>query len=84
MSIGLTFIYPELEAMSELNWYVVQARLALTEDGRLVPEGHADARWLYAIPGQYIPLADAERYGLVKARPKAEDKAAKRPANKSA
>jgi hypothetical protein len=46
--------------------YVVQERLALTEDEqRLVPEESAEARWLYAIPGQEISMADAIRFGLV-------------------
>lgn len=48
---------------------VVTERLCLTEDGRLVPEDDPGSRWLYAIPGHTIPLADAQRYGLVGERP---------------
>jgi hypothetical protein len=59
-------------------------RLCLTEDERLVPEGDPDARWLFCVPGQEIPRAEAERYGMVKkkAAAKPADKAAKPPANK--
>jgi hypothetical protein len=54
--------------------YIVEERLALTEDGeRLVPEESEEARWLYAIPGQEIPLADAERFGLTKQAKKKND-----------
>lgn len=45
--------------------YVVTRRLALTEDGRVVDEGHLDARWLYAVPGMSVPMSEAEAYGLV-------------------
>lgn len=54
-----------------MEMYDVQERLALTEDDRLVSEGHADARWLYAIPGRPIPMAEAIKYGLVAKAPKA-------------
>ena len=33
-------------------------RLYRTEDGRLVPEGHPDARWLFCVPGQMVAAAD--------------------------
>ena len=48
-----------------MDWYIATARLALTEDDRIVPEEHPEARWLYAIPGTQIPMAEALRYGLV-------------------
>lgn len=51
-----------------METYDPKERLALTEDGRVVPEGHADARWLYAIPGRPIPMADAIKHGLVSAK----------------
>lgn len=67
----------------------IQDRLCLTEDERLVPEGDPDGRWLYAVPGQRVPLSEAVKYGLVKGEKKpgadksrktpAEDKAAKAP-----
>lgn len=41
------------------------ARLCLTEDDRLVPEGDPAGRWLYCIPGRMIPRAEAEKYGLL-------------------
>lgn len=56
---------------------VVEAeeRLWLTADKEgLVPDGHADAAFLFCAPGQPIPIEEAERYGLVKRRAKAEDK----------
>lgn len=42
------------------------ARLCLTEDDRLVPEGDPDGRWLYCVPGRMIPRDEAEKYGLLK------------------
>ena len=45
--------------------HTVQEHLYLTEDDRIVQEDDPEARWLYAVPGQEIPLAEAERYGLV-------------------
>lgn len=57
--------------------YLVKERLALTADDRLVPEGHPDARWLYAVPGRMIPYRDALKYGLVKS-PQATKKPAAR------
>lgn len=60
----------------QMEMYDVQERLALTEDGRVVPEGHADARWLFAIPGRPIPMAEAVKHGLVSPKaPKAEKSA---------
>lgn len=57
------------------------ARLCLTEDGRLVPEGDPAARWLYCIPGRMIPRAEAEKYGLLQEaepEPEPEPEAPKR------
>ena len=81
---------------ADMEMYEVTERLVLTADGRVVPEGDPDGRWLYAIPGQQVPLAEAERYGLVKqaeatepepeetkAVEPAEDKMAEVPANKA-
>jgi len=53
-----------------MDMYEIKERLALTapdENGeqRLVPEGDAEARWLYAIPGALIPLEEAIKYGLL-------------------
>ena len=83
----------ELEyEVSERGFVVAKERLALTEDGaRLVLEEDPEARWLYAIPGQEIPMAAAEKFGLL-AKPKqaeepkqaepAADKKADKPADK--
>jgi hypothetical protein len=55
-------------------------RLCLTEDQeRLVPESDPDARWLFCAVGARISKADAERYGLVKAKAKPQDKAVRAP-----
>lgn len=37
-------------------------RLYRTEDDRLVPEGHPDARWLFCAPGQPVSKAALEAY----------------------
>lgn len=42
------------------HWY-------LTEDhSKVVPEGHQDARWLWAAPGDEVPRDEAERLGAVR------------------
>jgi len=47
---------------------IVDQRLWLTADGsRLVKEGDAEASRLFCIPGQEIPMRDAQRFGLVEA-----------------
>ena len=59
------------------KWYEVDERLWVAEDGeKLVAEGDPKAASLFAIPGQKISVEDAERYGLVKAKAKAEGKQA--------
>lgn len=60
---GLGLIYNDGKD-EPMEQYEVKERLALTEDDRVVPESDPDARWLFAIPGQTIPLADAVKYGL--------------------
>lgn len=47
------------------NLFEVEERLYRTEDDRIVPAGDPDARWLYAVPGRLVPMAEAEGYGLV-------------------
>lgn len=49
------------------NEVVVTARLCRTLDDNLVPENHPAARWLYCVPGDLIPRAEAEKYGLLSA-----------------
>ena len=64
--------------------WTADRRLWLTVDGKVVEDGHPDARTLLCAPGQTIPYDQAERLGLVtggKGRKKpAKDKAVKRPA----
>lgn len=50
----------------------VHERLCLTEDGRLVDESSSDARWLYCVPGNKVPLSEAIKYGLVAPEPEPE------------
>lgn len=46
--------------------WTADRRLCLTEDrGRVVPEDSPDARWLWAVPGRVVLLADAIRLGAV-------------------
>lgn len=70
--------------------YTARERLALTNDGRLVPYEHRDAAFLAYRPGDVIPLVEAQAAGLVDAKEAArpedkmarpvEDKAVKIPA----
>lgn len=49
-------------------------RLWRTTDGRLVPDGHLDARQLAYAPGDEIPAADREKAGqAAKAKPAAAE-----------
>ena len=49
----------------EGDWIIVDARLCLTEEDTLVPEGDPAGRWLFTIPGRRVSMADAVKYGLV-------------------
>lgn len=44
---------------------VATVRLWDTEDGRIVPEGHAEARFLRCTPGESIERDAAEHGGLL-------------------
>lgn len=83
------------EAEADDGDVIARERLCLTSDDRVVAEGDPAARWLYAIPGQRIGRADAQRYGLLpapepepepgstpKARAKPADKARRKPDDK--
>lgn len=65
--------------------YVAKERLYLNEDrSEVVPEGHADARWLLAFKGDTVDDEVVKRYGLgAKQRPKPADKQRKPAANKA-
>ena len=43
----------------------VKERLYLTEDGRVVPDGDPDVRWLFAAKGTEITDGAAAKYGIV-------------------
>ena len=46
--------------------YRPMVRLWWTEGHRrIVPDGHPDSRFLFAIPGDLVPIEMAHRYGLV-------------------
>lgn len=52
---------------------VIDRHLYLTEDReRVVEEGDADARWLWATPGMRVPQREAERLGAVTADSEAD------------
>lgn len=66
-------------------------RLCRTEDGRLVPEDNPAARWLYCVPGQQVPKAEADELGMTSYEEagsdpgpaeEPEEKQAEEPANK--
>jgi hypothetical protein len=43
----------------------VTERLYKTEAGEIVPAGHPESRWLFAVPGSKIGMAEAVELGLV-------------------
>lgn len=58
--------------------WISDRRLFLTADkGRVVEDGDVEARFLLVGQGGELPMAQAERYGLLK--PKAEEKATEAP-----
>lgn len=58
--------------------YVAEERLYLTKEGdKVVRRGAKTADRLFATPGTEIPMAEAERLGLVKAAEPAADKSRK-------
>lgn len=61
--MGLSFKY--VEDQGTASEVVATARLCLTDNDTLVPENHIDARRLFCTPGDAIPRAVAERYGLL-------------------
>ncbi len=55
---------PLNEGTGQVELVTIDRHLYLTEDGaRVVPEGHPDARWLWASPGDERPRNEAERVG---------------------
>lgn len=70
------------EGRLTVSMYQVKDRLYETADGDIVEEGHADAAFLFATPGDEIPLEVAEERGLVKRARKRRDKQAPKPADK--
>ena len=65
----------------------VKERLYLTEDGRVVPDGDPDVRWLFAALGTEITDGAAAKHGIVDGlapRPELEPdvEVAKEPAKK--
>lgn len=63
----------KLSAGGQGPQYKVDRHLYLTEGkDRVVEEGDPASRWLWATPGQMVPLAEAERLGAVSAASEAE------------
>ena len=61
MALKITYIKEQAPAPK----VVASKRLYRTADGeRLVPEGHADAAFLFCAPGQEVPRAEFEEYEL--------------------
>lgn len=52
---------------ADMALYAVTERLYATEDGRAVPEGDPDAKWLLCVPGQQIRYDVAVAKGIVDA-----------------
>jgi hypothetical protein len=66
-----------------MTW-TADKRYCLTEDGRVVADDDPEARTVLIGEGSQMPLADAERYGLVKPESEANAKqVAGPPANKA-
>lgn len=80
-------VLPGPEGVQGPTW-ITDQKIWRTDDGRLVRDGDVEAAFLFATPGDPIPLADAQRMGLApvepappvavrKQRRKAQDKALK-------
>lgn len=63
--------------------HTVTDRLYKTADGKVVEDGHPDAAFLYATPGDEIPLEQARADGLIKQAPQPADKQARPARNKA-
>jgi hypothetical protein len=73
MAFGLQTIRDQ-KGQDDMAKHKVDRRLYLTADGkRVVEEGDKDAVSLYASAGKEIPMAEAERFGLTKPAPAAEE-----------
>jgi hypothetical protein len=78
-------VLPGPEGVQGPTW-IADQKIWQTDDGRLVRDGDVDAAFLFATPGDPIPLSAAQRFGLApvpepepvtvrKQRRKAQDKA---------
>lgn len=56
--------------------FEVTERLYKTADGEVVTDGHPDAAFLYATPGDEIPVEEAREHGLARAPTKQAEKPA--------
>jgi hypothetical protein len=88
--MGLTITLLSASKEEEPMW-ISPRRLFLTADKeRVVEDGDIEARYLLVGKGGEVPMADAERYGLLKPKPEEkaveeppEDKAVEPPKNKA-
>jgi len=72
--------------MAAADDYIAEERLWLNADqDKLVPQGHKDAAFLFAIPGDVIPAEKAKAFGLGKKKAEAAGDKKRAPArNKGA
>jgi hypothetical protein len=61
----MTFAVVQLHEGAETEMWPSDRHLYKTIDGRIVEDGHPDARFLFATPGYLIPKAQAVELGLV-------------------
>ena len=67
----MSFTYPRESRSINETVFVSDCRLWLTQDrSRVVPEGHPEARFLFAVPGRKIAITmkEAMRLGLMKVK----------------
>lgn len=70
--MGLEITKLKREPHQPADYVVATQELYLTADKeRIVLPGSAEARFLFCIPGDEVPVAEAERVGLI-SKPKAE------------
>lgn len=56
--------------MADDDVVTITDRWCLIEDrSRVVPETDSEARWLYWLPGDRVPLEEAQRLGAAKRKP---------------
>lgn len=67
---------------AKMSKHTVDKRLYKTADGKVVEEGHKDAAYLFATPGQELTEEQAEQAGLLKKSQPTKNKQRKASQNK--